>query len=421
MNRTISANLNRFSGLVYFILLGILFLTGARFSASNYFAQGAMRSGSSDEAATAIAFQSENPGAHEAFGVELLKRNEFASASEAFSRAVSLSPSNYRLWLRLASSQLLGGDVSSAESAYLRAIELAPAYSLPRMELGRMYLELGQREKAFEYLASAARLDQSQYAEVLKSANAAFGDDPDAIERAVAPVSIKGKSIVAWYFLDRSWMTEKTHEFLLSGEPNVDEKNTVIRFLKEKRNYTLARDVWLSRLATDGVSTSGMPIIIDGSFEAVTENDPSGLGWQIDWKISATSIALDRKDIPSGSVALKIRFAGNAELRRPVVAQIAFVEPGQHYTLQYAVRAGEIISAGLPVLLVSDPATNAILGRSEPIADTKGTWVRRSLTFKASDESAVLISFQRPDCTSEPCPIFGEVSIDDISLTPNRL
>ena len=411
-------NSNWPSAIVYLILVGVLALAGARYAASNYFAQAAIRSGSIDEAATAVSFQTGNPGAHEALGIELLQRNEFVAASDAFEKAILLSPNDYRLCLRLAQARLLSGDAESAKSAYSRAIELAPRYSLPYIELGRVYLGLGQRDKAFEFLAAAARLDQSYYAEVLRSANAAFGDDPEAIERAVAPVSPKGKSIVAWYFMDRSWMTEKAREFLLSDESTTDEKNTVIRFLKEKRKYRLARDVWFSRLAGEGITASEADVIFDGGFESLTESDPSGLGWQIDQEVPFTSITRDAHDVHSGRVALNIRFGGNVDLRRPLVSQIAFIDPGKSYTLTFFIRTGKLVSAGLPALLVTDPATNAIVGRSEPIEDSKGTWLRQSVTFTSPNEPAVLISLQRPACESQPCPIFGEISIDDFSITP---
>ena len=124
-------NSNWPSAIVYLILVGVLALAGARYAASNYFAQAAIRSGSIDEAATAVSFQTGNPGAHEALGIELLQRNEFVAASDAFEKAILLSPNDYRLCLRLAQARLLSGDAESAKSAYSRAIELAPRYSLP--------------------------------------------------------------------------------------------------------------------------------------------------------------------------------------------------------------------------------------------------------------------------------------------------
>jgi len=409
---------DRLSGIVYLILLAALAVAGARCAGSNYFAKAAIAADSLDEAATAIRYQPENPGAHEAYGLGLLQRNEFVEASEAFTRAVSLSPNDYRLWLRLAKAQTLGGESGSAETAYSRAVELAPDYSLPNIELGRMYLERGQLGKAFQFLGAAARLDQSYYAEVLKSANAAFGDNPEAIERAVGPISTKGKSIVAWYFVDRSWMTERTRAFLLSDEPTLEEKNTFIRFLRARKNYPFAREVWLSRLATDGQTADATAAIFDGGFELTTASDSSGFGWQIDQGIPSTSITLDRKNVHSGQVALNIRLAGNVELRRPLVSQLAVVVPGKRYTVSFFFRAGELVSAGLPAILVTDPLTNVILGRSDAIEDSKGAWIQRSVAFTAPTDGAVVVSFQRPDCQTQPCPIFGEVSIDDLAVTP---
>lgn len=401
------------TAVAYMAVLIAMAFAAARHSVSNFYAQSAFRSGSETEAAAAVRFHADNPEAHEVRGMVLLRAKDFAAAADAFRKAAALRPVDYLLRLRLGYALSRSGDLAAAEIAYRHAIELAPRYSRPRAQLGKMYLESGEREKAFEFLSDAARLDPSYYPEVLHHARVAFADDPKAIEKAVAAVSPEAKAIVARYLIKRHWMTEDVRSFLLSDELSSAEKNDFIGYLKYKRNFTLAREVWRSRTGMD--DTDDEPLF-DGGFDRIAESDPSGLGWQIDPKISAVALARDSTDVHSGEGSLNVRFSGNVELQRPIVSQLAYVTPGRKYTLSFFARSTETVSAGLPAVIISDVPSNKTIASSEPLADTKGAWTRYEVTFTAPNAQVVLISLQRPACTESPCPIFGELSLDQISI-----
>lgn len=407
---------SRAAAIGYLVVLCVAGVAGARFAASSFLAESAIRSVSPGRALAAIRIDGANPRAFERLGILFESTSDFDQAAAMFQEAVRLSPNDHRLWLRLAESQFRTGDRRAAESSYIQAIELAPNYSLPYMAAGRMYSSADQNDEALRFFAAGARIDPTHYPEALKSAARAFDNDPGAMERALAPLSLKGKSIVAWYFLDRALMTEATRAFLLSDELGVEEKNTVIRFLKEKRRYALAREVWLSRKRSDGDTVDERAPLYDGGFELLTHSDPAGFGWQIDTELPYVSVARSQGGAYSGRVALNIRFAGNVELQRPVVSQLAHVEPGKAYRLTFYFRVRELVSAGLPRLVVTNAETNEILAQSGPIYDPGGEWVARSIPFKAPESPVVLVSVQRPECSANPCPIFGELSIDEFSI-----
>ena len=413
------ASKGRVISFTYLLLLALVAVGGARYAAANYLAQRALESGSVSSADLALTVEPDNPYAHEARGVTLIQTEDFPAAVVSFEKCAELSPYNYGRWVRLAFARSQNGDPGGADAAYARAIELAPEYSRPRMHAGEVFLRRGDPDKAFQYFSAAARHDPFLYREILYHAHVTFGEDADAIERAVAPESKLAKAIVAGDLINNGLMSPNTRAFLTGDELLPVEKDNFARVLIEKKNYFLAREIWLSRMGMAVDSVKDQPLF-DPGFEQITASDPSGLGWQIDQKVSATSVARDQKDFHSGTAALNVEFAGNVELQWPIVSQLAFGEPGGRYTLSFFARGGDLISGGLPAVVVTDPATGSLLTRSEPIQDTKGNWVQQTISFTFPSSGVALVSLQRPECKTSPCPIFGELSIDDIIITPQR-
>jgi hypothetical protein len=230
----------------------------------------------------------------------------------------------------------------------------------------------------------------------------------------VGPLSRDARRELARYLIKYHYMTESVRSFILSDELTAAEKNEVVKYLLHKKNTELAREVWLSRPDNRNSNENGP--LHDGGFESLEVSDPSGLGWQINQNLSATAVARDGDVFNSGSRSLKIRFAGNVELARPVVSQLFLVEPGRQYALRFHYRSTEMISAGPAEIVIADGETNAILASSAELKDTGGAWHERQVVFVPRNSRAVLISLQRSSCNANPCPIFGDLSLDDISV-----
>ena len=409
---------SRFTGYVTGVAYLLILLAGAVFGGrqalSNFYAQSALRSGSEAKADTAILLQAENPYAHEIRGVLLERRNDNTGAAECFRNALVHRPNDYLLWLHFGNAELKTGNIAGAGTAFETAIDQAPGYSVPHLSMGRMHLEIGNTVEAFRHLSAAARLEPALYPEILHLARVAFADDPVAIEDVVHAETTRGKLIIARYFIEQSWMTDRLRAFLTGDELSPQAKNYFIEDLKSKGNFIVACEVWLSRLGEDtGVPTSPL---YDGGFEKITESDPSGLGWQIDQDLSGVAVARDRAEVHSGENALHVRFSGNVVLQQPIISQLAFVLPRRRYSVTFAARVNDIVSAGLPAVVVSDAATRSILATSKPLTDTASAWMRHEISFTAPDAPVVRISLQRPTCPASPCPIFGELSLDDMSI-----
>ena len=217
---------------------------------------------------------------------------------------------------------------------------------------------------------------------------------------------MEDKKIVARYLIKRFWMTDNVKSFLVSDELSENTKNEFISYLIYKRNFPVAREVWLSKLKNENVSLN-QPIF-DGGFENITESDESGFGWQIDQKMSAIAVARDDRNVHSGSSAILIKFAGNVELNRPIVSQLAFVEPNRKYQLRFFYRSTELISAGQPAIVIRDGVSNEILGRSARLRKLMGLWVESKLNFVANHHQWSLSASNDPHATPAPAPFLGK-------------
>jgi tetratricopeptide (TPR) repeat protein len=381
---------------------------------SHYYSNIAFRSGSETDAAAAVSYLPENPNAHKTLGEVFLRNKDYSGAEAAFESAIAFSQNDFLLWLRLGYSRSLLKEFDAAETAYQRALELAPNYSQPNYYMGMMLLETGRNEDAFRYLSKAAERDPDLYPQMLHRARVSFPDDPLAIESSFNPNSNHAKKLLSRYLIKHNFMTDNVRLFLVSDELTDGEKNEFVQYLLHKENFQIAREVWLSRLKPEKFDAN--ELIFDSSFEAITESDPSGLGWQINQKMTATAVARDQKTFHSGSSALKVKFAGNVEIGKYIVSQLAYVQPGRKYRLRVFLFSPELVSAGLPSIAVSDGITNEMLGRSAEFHATADKWVEYKCEFVAKKAPVVRINLQRINCNTSPCPIFGELFLDDFRL-----
>lgn len=385
---------------------------------SNYYVDLAISGGSVADADTAISLQQSNPNGYTARGKILLQQREFSLGSSDLETAVSLRPRDYQLWLQLGKARSELGDISGARSSYQQAILLAPLYSQPNYDLGMLLLKESKLETAFEHLRKSAESDPELYPEILQLAWSAFPNDAEAIESSVQPKSKSANKITARFLIDHDLISEKSRSFLMSDELTDAERNEFVEILINERKFRLARQIWQTGRNVDTHSPDEP--IFDGGFEMINQREPGGFGWQIDQKASAISVSLDEREPHSGSRALIMKFNGNVEVERELVSQLVDLEPNEKFELRFFARSTEFISASIPVIVVKDRVTNEILARSAPFTATRGQWFEYQLSFSTKSSSAVTLVLLRPRCNVNPCPIFGDLSLDDFSIRVAR-
>ena len=95
---------------------------------------------------------------------------------------------------------------------------------------------------------------------------------------------------------------------------------------------------------------------------------------------------------------------------------MVLVQPLAHYELRFWARSENIVSGGLPVVVVIDADSKNGLGKSEQFPRTTEGWREYSIEFDTGPSTtAIQITLQREGC-SAPCPIFGRLWLDGFSF-----
>lgn len=401
---------------IYLLLVLFIGISGLRQGISNYYSHFAVQSVSEAEAGFAIAWQAENPNAHEALGRVLLQKGEYSNAVASFERAAELRPNDFRLWLRLGSAKAEAGDPGGAISAYDRAISLAPNYSKPRLELGMLLLKDSKTEEAFQLLNEAAEREPGLYPAILELAVKAYSGDPARIAEAVKPKSFEGRKLSAIYLIGKGLVSESVRRFLLSDELPPEERARFVDLLIEARSFELAREVW--RASPEVPEDLSNALIFDGGFERMTRSDESGFGWMFDDDIEGVTVSLEGQNVHSGSKALKLSFQGHSKPGEWLLLQRIVLKPGTAYQLKAFARSNDLVTAGLPFIGVYNGVDNQQLARTQRVESAAGGWVELGVQFYTSENRTVLVALARESCDQSPCPVFGELFLDDFSLAP---
>ena len=394
------------------VYLGFVLAIGTfsiREAASHYLSESSITSRSIELAKSAIAIQPRNADAYTALGEALAGIHDYAAAAEAFDQAVSLRKNDFRLWISLGDARYHSNDLSGAEAAYDRAMALAPNYAQPRYRFGLMLLETGRTEEAFVHLSTAGERDHELYTEILRLARSVYQEDAASIQKALHPRSTATENYFAHYAVMNSLMTPQVEEFLASSERTDRERNWYARRLIAMKNFRAAYKIW------SGGQETGT-IVHDGGFESTTESSPGGFGWQIDQKVSNTSLARIDSDMRSGGYAIHIHFSGDLEPNRSIISQIVVLKPQHKYRLRFSLRSEKLLSARLPVVTITDATSGALLGRVNITEETDGQWVDKTFDFVTRSNAAVSIGIQRENCPAKPCPLFGDLYFDDFAI-----
>ena len=166
-------------------------------------------------------------------------------------------------------------------------------------------------------------------------------------------------------------------------------------------------------------SNGGVVTLIDGGFEDRSTLNQPGFGWQTVPSSQVLHISLDQIDPNSGTTSLRLDWSGTPNSSSAIVTQLVLVQPNAHYRLQFTARTHELVTAGPPLVMVLDASSAAdlILGKASVMPQGSSSWQQYSVDFTTGQGTqAVQISVQRQSCSGPPCPIFGQVWLDDFAL-----
>jgi hypothetical protein len=199
------------------------------------------------------------------------------------------------------------------------------------------------------------------------------------------------------------------------------ERQVLVNELLAVKGYAEAYEVWAS-VESGGQTPSqagGAGHFTNGSFESQLSFSEQGFGWQFRRDPNTLKVSLDTTAPRAGKFSLRLDWNGNSQPNAPVTSQLLLVEPNARYRLSFAARTQEVVSGGLPFVVVIDKnsADNHVLAQSKTLGKGSSDWQDYSLEFTTGSETrAVLVGLQREGCGADPCPIFGRLWLDAFSI-----
>ena len=365
----------------------------------------------------AIQLTPEDAEAHLA-GAALLSLSDTPDQSVIeLEHALALRPADYVLWSELGLLRDQAGNTAGALAAFDEAIRRAPFYSQPRWNRGNVLLRKGEYESAFNDLRQAAQSNPELIPSLIDLAWSISRGDVSLTEQLAQIRGDKMRIAFARFLARHGKAKEAITQFGEAGNASEAIKRELVEQLLAKGAFKEAFDLWKAVHGETGKDEVG-PSIHDGGFEGALSFEQGGFGWRVPRDLQATSISLDASQPQSGSKDLRIEFNGISNPGSALVSQIILVEPSRRYKINFASRSQDVVSGGLPLLIASDAAgEQKRLGQSSPLAKGSDDWQLFSFEFTTTPvTNAVVLSLQRENCTTSPCPIFGSISLDSFSL-----
>jgi hypothetical protein len=387
---------------------------------SAFFSARGTTNGSVIETKRAVTLSPANPDAHRARAAVLESGGDFAGAIAELRQALSLRGQDYDLWLKLGQMSDQLGDLQGTLAAYQLAVSCAPYYAEPRWQLGNLLLRTAQRDQAFVELRRAAISDPNLELDVINLAWRAYGDDAQTIQNAIRPQTRAARLNLAHSFVEHQKTSEAIALLVTTNDIGDDDWQGLLDQLLNGRRFAEGYEVWVKWRETRGDRLQhGIAEITDGGFENKIVPDEQGFGWRVVTHLNSVSLGQDSNEPHAGSQSLRLDFNGDSDPTARIVSQYVPVVPKTRYRLNFAARTQEIISGGLPIIVVTDVSgrDERQLAQSRPLPQGTNVWQEDFVEFSTANETvAVRIGLQRRPCDSERCPIFGSLWLDDFNL-----
>jgi tetratricopeptide (TPR) repeat protein len=362
-----------------------LIQASARIGFSRLLSRYALISNSTAAAGAAIRLSPSDPDAHHARATIFTRLRNPAEAVKSLEAATSLRPREDNLWLELGNAREALGDTAGALAALDQAVRCAPYYSYTHWQRGNLLLRMGRYDEAFAELRTAAASDPHYFPSLIDLAWRVSGRNLEVAERLI--------------------------------EINNDGQRLAFnRYLFSAKAFREAFELWAPSMSLQ------TPALFNGGFEdQLVLSEPGFGGWVSSTDRSKNRLAIDVSEKFAGTRSLQITFAGEWTPGISLLSQTVIVEPATRYRIYFSVRTKDLITGGPPLLEVIDASTNEQLGKSQnfPSATTEWTRLTFEFTMPASAQAAV-IQLQRNNCEPAPCPIFGVLWLDEISIEQSR-
>jgi hypothetical protein len=344
--------------------------------------------------------------------------DHLAVAIKSFEDAVRLSPNDYRWRVELGRAYEQAERVDQAEIQLQRAVDLAPAYALPRWHLGNFYLRQGRTDEAFAQLRKAAENDQTFREQVFSLAWDYFDKDPVKVEQLAADTP-DARASLALFFAARGRASESLRIWNLLSETEKTAYPEIAKGIAQGLYIQRAFPEALEFARQLGIDVDARPgAVTNGGFERViTAQGDSRFDWVIDRKDSKLDVATDTSVKHTGIRSVRVAFRNFVKPEFYNIFQTVVVEPVRHYRLSFWVRTENLKSSGGPLLQIVNANDDKFIAESKPFQIGTSEWQEYSVEFRAPENcNAISIRTARQPC-GEQCPIVGTFWYDDFELT----
>lgn len=357
--------------------------------------------------------------AHFAGAAAFSSLNMNAESVAEMERAVALRPADYSLWLQLGLLRDQLGETDSALAAFDQAVTLAPFYARPRWQRGNLLLRAGKYDQAFMDLNRAAQSNPELIPALIDLAWNVSRGDPNLTEQWAQINSDRARLAFARFFARQGRPTDVISQLRRTEVVPEASRRELVELLLAKGAFEGAFEVWTSGHGSEIVNPQTATQIYDGGFEAPLIFDAKDFGWRLPRNFKGVVLSVNSSQPHSGSRSLRIDFAGDSPPGVELASQLILVEPSRSYQINFASRSQELITGGLPLIVITDAqGERKRLGESAPLGGTGASdWRVGSFEFSTGPTArAVVLSLQRENCSTSPCPVFGSLSLDSFSV-----
>lgn len=362
----------------------------------------------------------DDPEIHRARALLYEEAGDHIAAARKLEQALAMRPRDPFLWVELGLARDQAGETEQAIIAFQKATQLAPYYAQSRWQLGNLLLRAGRYGEAFAEIRGAVASNPTLFPNAIDLAYGIYGGDAVAVESAIRPDTHAAKLALARTYARRG-NAEDTLRVALSLERlSGEQRQKLVTDLLEARQFSAAFDIWASGGETSRKNTDvGRESIVDGGFEAeLRTSELPSFGWRIERELKGVKAFLGKREPRSGNRHLILDWSGDPAVWTPAMSQLIMVAPGKSYRLSFWARSEDLVTAGAPIVTITDAAKNELpLGQSPPLTQANGQWRQYFVQFETgANTQAVQLAVRREFCASTPCPIFGQLWLDDFAL-----
>ncbi|MFZ1702586.1 MAG: hypothetical protein WBO10_03110 [Pyrinomonadaceae bacterium] len=331
--------------------------------------------------------------------------------------AVYTSPYDYTKWLGLGRARSVNGDAAGGETAFKRALELAPNYAAVHWAYGNFLVRQNRIAEGFGLIARAAGSDP-EYARV--AAVTALEIFDGNVDQALGALGASDASNAA---LQTALFASGRHDDAVNAWSRISDDGKQTKYLQSseklaadliglKKFGPAARALAFLRPAGEA-PVAGQ--IANGEFESGLKMRGAGA---FEWQIaegSAPQIGMGENSPHAGKYDLAVIFNSFEAAAFRNISQTVVVIPGANYELRGYYKSDVKTAASLH-WEVANAATTGTIAKSGSLVPA-AVWTPITVKFAApNDADGVIVRFTREGCSGPSCPTNGIISFDSFSI-----